>query len=493
MRHEFKLQDPGEGVHEVEVEEVLVAEGDSVSEGDDVLVVESDKAAIELPSPFSGRIAEMRVAVGDIVEVGEVLMVIDDAAEEVAEETEEVRDTGETRAAEASGSDAAAPDEERSNAEDAAEEERSSRRDAEGDAPQASKQARQDTRDTDGRSRGERERETGARGKAEEGARGPMKAAPAAPAARKRARDAGLDLQEIEPSGKEGQITLSDVEAALGGADDAEAGTPERADAATGRAEPEDSGAGEAADDTERDAYGPVERVNLRSIRAATARAMARSWAEIPHVVHQDLADITDLEIWRREMVEEQDDETLTLTPFLAKAAAAALRRHPRFNATYNAEAGEIVLRRYCNINIAVATKRGLITPVVRDVDRKPPGELAHEIDTLSRRMREGRPSKEDLAGGTFTITNVGGLGGTGFAPLINPPQCAILGFAKARLTPVVEGDLSDLDGALTTVRLMLPVVVAFDHRLNDGADAAHFVNDLAALLADPKSFALAA
>jgi len=166
MRHEFKLQDPGEGVHEVEVEEVLVAEGDSVSEGDDVLVVESDKAAIELPSPFSGRIAEMRVAVGDIVEVGEVLMVIDDAAEEVAEETEEVRDTGETRAAEASGSDAAAPDEERSNAEDAAEEERSSRRDAEGDAPQASKQARQDTRDTNERSRGQRKHDTGARGKA---------------------------------------------------------------------------------------------------------------------------------------------------------------------------------------------------------------------------------------------------------------------------------------------------------------------------------------
>lgn len=440
MRHEFKLQDPGEGVHEVEIQEVLVAQGDTVAEGDDVLVVESDKAAIDLPSPYSGQVAEIRVAEGDVTEVGDVLMVIEEEGETGDDAASEAAEPGLTEADDAPevGATTSEPD---THSETGSGETRS--------------KSPADTGDQPGRKSG-----------------GGDAAAPirATPAARKLAEEEDIDLAGIEPSGGEGQIVTADVRAAAEHREPA--GQDERH---TG----------------DRDGFGPVERVRLRSVRAATARTMARSWAEIPHAVHQDLADITDLESWRRSLAEEDGNGDLTFTPFAVKAVAAVLRDHPRFNARLDAEAGEIELRRYYNINVAVATERGLLTPVLRGVDGKPVRTLAGELAELAARMRDGRPSRADLSGGTFTLTNVGALGGTAFSPIINPPQSAILGLGAARLMPVVQGDPDDLDAARTTIRLMLPVVVAFDHRLIDGAEAARFVNDFAARLGDVESFTL--
>jgi pyruvate dehydrogenase E2 component (dihydrolipoamide acetyltransferase) len=217
---------------------------------------------------------------------------------------------------------------------------------------------------------------------------------------------------------------------------------------------------------------------------------MARAWAEIPHVTHHDRIDVTDLERFRRDhaaAVEELGGK-LTLTAFALKAAATALRQWPSFNARFDAEAEELVLLDDVHIGVALASERGLVVPVVRDVDRKSVAELAVEVFEHAERLEREAPAPEELAGATFTLTNVGALGGTGFSPMINPPQVAILGTAAARLEQVVEGTL---DEPVTAVRLVLPICVAFDHRANDGADAARFTTRIGELLQGPEALAL--
>ena len=382
MRHEFGLQDPGEGIHEVEIVELLVAEGDEVREGEDVLVVESDKAAVELPSPHSGRIAEIRVAEGDVAEVGDVPLVIeDDAGEAEAPKSEEDEEDGETgtrprgdgaRGGPApDGDDAEAERDKREPSRDADEEEDEKAEAGKAAEEEARKETDEETQPETEEAGGERARKTRERPETEtrerpdgetrkaretEGSKkagrerpearrpegGPVRAAPAA---RRLARDEGLDLSEVEATGSQGQITLGDVRRALGDRPEREPKPEREAEdrapdtrAADREADREDAG--------DRDDFGPVERQPLRGLRAATARAMARAWSEIPHVTHEDAADITELERWRRDLVARSGDEALTLTPFLVKAAAAVLPRRPRFNASLAAEHGEIVLRR---------------------------------------------------------------------------------------------------------------------------------------------------
>jgi pyruvate dehydrogenase E2 component (dihydrolipoamide acetyltransferase) len=236
--------------------------------------------------------------------------------------------------------------------------------------------------------------------------------------------------------------------------------------------------------------WGQVERVPLRSVRRATARHMTLAWSQIPHVSHQDIADVTKLEALRqkhKDSIAEQGG-ALTMTIFVIKAAAAALKAHPRFNASLDTTGGEIVLKKYYHIGVAVDTERGLLVPVVRDVDRKSIAELAIELRELVTRTREGKASLEDLQGGTFTITNPGPLGGTGFAAIVNYPEVAILGMARAGWRPVVRGEGK---GAKIVPRLTLPLALSFDHRVMDGADAARFVNTIIEVLQDPSRLLL--
>jgi pyruvate dehydrogenase E2 component (dihydrolipoamide acetyltransferase) len=204
---------------------------------------------------------------------------------------------------------------------------------------------------------------------------------------------------------------------------------------------------------------------------------MAQSWAEIPHVVHQDEADITELEAFRQERKADIEEKggALTLTIFALKAAVAALKEHPRLNASLDMAAQEIIIKHHYHIGVAVDTDRGLLVPVVRDVDRKSILDLARELPELARRTREGEIGLEEMSGGTFTITNIGPIGGTAFSPIINYPQCAILGLAKGKLKPVIRKTAGG--GHKTEPRLMVPIMLGFDHRLADGADAASFVN----------------
>jgi pyruvate dehydrogenase E2 component (dihydrolipoamide acetyltransferase) len=470
MATEMRMTDPGEGIHEVEIVEIHVTAGDHVDEDDPLFTVESDKAVTEVPAPFSGEVTDIAVGVGDIVEVGQVLLTYETggngagpAAEPEAREEPAEPETRE---------EPAEPEEDQPESEDHEEEEPLAEARF---APAGDGERRPDEPE-----QGEQPEPT-AEDRAPEAAsdQGPRdstfvreaRPVPASPATRALARRLGVDLHDLEGSGPEGRIEPQDVQAA---AERPEEEPQERA--------PADERAEEAADE-----WGAVRRVPLRGVRRATARRMAQSWNEIPHVTHEDVADITDLEAFRREHAEEVEagGGKLTLTVFLIKAAIAALREHPRFNAFLDGD--DLVLKDYFNIGVAVDTDEGLVVPVVRHADRMAMTELAAALVDLAGRMRAGDRRREDMAGGTFTITNPGGIGGTGFSPIINHPEVAILGAARAHRVPVLADDPPVRAGDPWPVvpRLHLPLVVAFDHRVNDGADAARFLRSVIDLLED--------
>ena len=437
MAQLFKLPDLGEGLHEAEIQEVLVAVGDTVAEGETVLRAETDKAAVDIPSPYDGTVQEIKVQAGDVVEVGAPLISF--------------------------GNDAGAEEEEAAEpAAKAAEAEAEQR-----DQPEAkAKPPQQETPAADGE-----------------------QPVPASPATRRLARELEVDLRQVEGSGPGGRVTSEDVRSFAEEGPEAEA--PEAAEAEEAREETAErtqpalpAAAPELPDFTH---WGEVERVPLRSVRRTTAQHMAQSWAQIPHVSHHEKADITELEKLRQETAVALERDNLTLTIFVLKAAVAALQDHPRFNASLDTEASEIVLKQYYHVGLAVDTDRGLIVPVLRDVDRKPMLALADEFETAASRTRAGETTVEDVQGGTFTITNVGVLGGTHFNPIINYPQVAILGMARADWQPVVRVTDESKDMKWIEPRLLLPLILAFDHRVVDGADAARFMNQIVALLENPR------
>ncbi len=311
--------------------------------------------------------------------------------------------------------------------------------------------------------------------------RGPV---PATPATRRLARELGVDLTRVMGTGPGGRITEADIQAVA----------RERAAAPMsvleGPVEVEEPARPLPLPKVERpslprfEQWGPVEREPIRSVRRRTAEHMALAWAVIPHVTHFDQADITDLDAMRRR--QEARIPNLTLTVFLLKAAAVILQVHPRFNASLDPERGELVVKRYYHLGVAVDSERGLIVPLIRDVDKKRIPELAREFAELVERTRAGRATLEDLRGGTFTVTNLGRLGGTGATPIINYPEVAILGVARVNEIAVVR------DGQIVP-RLMLPLALSFDHRVVDGADAARFMTDLVRLLEDPERLLLQA
>lgn len=483
MAREFRLEDPGEGIHEAEIVEIDVEPGEEVEDGQVLLSVETDKAAVEIPSPFTGTVEEVEVSVGERVEVGAVLLTYTPEGEEA--EADEADEDGDDREDEKE-------DEEHEEDEDAVGADRE-----EEAAQPAEKEEEGDGPEEDGAEEGEAGEDEGPAGR--EAARD--RPVPASPATRRRARELDVELHEVPGRGPGGRVTRDDVEAfAEEGPSKGEAEEPERP-APEEEATPEEEPApeerpagrpspGEAAELPDFTAWGEVERVAFQGVRRRTAERMTRSWERIPHVTHMDVADVTELERFRREhqgQVEEAGGH-LTLTVFVMKAVVSALREQPRFNASLDRGAGEVILKRYFHFGVAVDTERGLLVPVVRDVDRKSVTELAVEVADLVERTREGEVAPDEMRGATFTITNPGPIGGTAFTPIVNWPQVAILGMGRARLEPVVRGDLEDHE---VVPRLRLPLCLGFDHRINDGADAARFVRDVVDTLDDPESFLL--
>ncbi|MBB5348232.1 2-oxo acid dehydrogenase subunit E2 [Desulfoprunum benzoelyticum] len=424
MSRTFRLPDLGEGVREAEILAVHVTVGQVIREGDLLLEVETDKAAVEIPSPFSGTVQEIRVRKGDMAKVGAILISFADSA-----------------TAAASG-------------------------------PAAKPATVAPPAETPGHS-----------------AAVPGSPVPASPATRRLARELGVDLRALTPSGAGGVVTRDDVLAFAEGTGKPETPppAPQPSPPASEPAPPPEATV-EITPPTLPDfsQWGPVSREPFHSIRRATAVRMTTSWTRIPHVTCQDAVDITRLEAFRRQHKGEieQGGGRLTMTIFALKAAATALKRFPHFNASLDPTAGEIIVKHYYHIGIAVDTEHGLMVPVIRDVDRKSIRELAVELQGAVDRARERRTSREEMVGGTFTITNVGGLGGSYFTAIINHPEIAILGLGQGRLQPVV---VTSAEGEHDIVpRLMMPIILCFDHRVVDGADAVRFLRRIIELLEDP-------
>jgi pyruvate dehydrogenase E2 component (dihydrolipoamide acetyltransferase) len=452
MARDFKLPDLGEGIHEGEIVQVMVSEGDHVEEDQSILEVETDKAAVEIPSPFAGTVSKIHVEPGQVVHVGDVLISF-----------------GEVEGAETAPG--APPEEKGQQPENEAE-----------PPPARVREGVEKREEQEAEEVAEKEKAPAKRRKG---------AVPASPATRRLARELGVELARVPGTGPEGLVTSEDVRQFAERGEGAEAevqAPPEEKPVpalATVHVSPLRPSAVPVPALPDFSHWGEVERVPLRSVRRATAKQMALAWSQIPHVNHQDRADITELETFRQRYKDRVREQGGSLTPlvFVMKAVVAALRAFPRFNSSVDADSEEIVLKHYYNLGIAIDTDRGLMAPVIREVDRKSIVDLATELKALAERTRAGEATLEDMQGGTFTITNIGTLGGTTFLPIINYPEVAILGMAKARYQPVVQGDDTK---ARIVPRLLLPLTLSFDHRVVDGADAARFMNMIVSVLEDP-------
>lgn len=424
MARSFRLPDLGEGIHEGEILAVLVSVGDEVKEGDPILEVETDKASVEIPSPFDGKVLEILVEVGGTVKVGDVMMNFSGDEEE-----------------------------------------------KEGPPPVKAVPVKKEPPIA----------------VVEAPAKIPSPAGPipASPSTRRLARELGVELGQVTATGPGGRVTAEDVRLfAQKGAPPPKEEVPP-VDAAPGATMPAIPATAPPLPDFTQ--WGEIERIPFRSIRRTTAKQMSIAWAQIPHVNSQDAVDLTKLEAFRQRHKKDIEAKggRLTLSVFALKAVATALKTYPQFNATLDTAAQEIVMKKYFHIGMAVNTREGLVVPVVKDVDRKSITELAVELFDLVSRTRERKVTIDELRGGTFTITNVGSVGKGGFfAPIINYPEVAILGMGGAGMKPVA---LENQNGEFEIVaRLMLPMVLCIDHRVLDGADAVQFLGTVKEALEDP-------
>jgi pyruvate dehydrogenase E2 component (dihydrolipoamide acetyltransferase) len=413
---------------DVPIIEVLVSPGDVVAPEDPLVTLESDKATMDVPAPFGGTVAEIRVSVGDTVSEGSPILAL------------EVRSNGAQPEPPAPApAEAAAPAEAVAPAEAPAPPERSP-----ADAPVPVSPQAAPTVGEDGTP--------------------PY----ASPGVRRIARELGVDLSAVAGSGRRNRITKEDVRAT---AEQARRPAAQTAAPVTGL----DLAPWPKVDFEK---YGPVERRPRSRIAKISGPNLARNWVLIPHVTHHDEADVTELEAFRKRANEEHAKQgvKLTMVALLLKAAVAALSRFEQFNASL--EGDDLVVKRYYHLGFAADTPQGLVVPVIRDVDRKGLIEIAGELTDLSGRAREGKLTGEEMRGGTFTISSLGGIGGTGFTPIINAPEVAILGVTRAAMKPVWNGREFE-------PRLMLPLSLSYDHRVIDGAAAARFTAYLAAVLND--------
>ncbi len=424
----------------VDVVEVLVGVGDEVSVDQSLITLESDKASMEVPSPAAGRVVEIAVELGGQVGEGDLILTIEPADTAAETEAEEAVPAG-GGAAEA----AAVP-------EPAA---------AEPPGPGPTAEPRPSRR-------GRRPPPPAA------GAPAATSAPPhASPAVRRFARMLGVDLRRVSGSGARGRILREDVEGFV-------------KEVMTGRG-PQVAGAGiPPVPEIDFSKFGPVESKPLSRIRKLSAASLHRSWLNVPHVTQHDEADITDLEAFRRAHLEEARERgvRLTLLAFLMKAAAATLVEFPEMNSSLAPDGESLVLKRYYNLGVAVDTPDGLVVPVVRDVDRKTVYELAGELAEVSGRARERKLRPVDIQGATFTISSLGGIGGTAFTPIVNAPEVGILGVSRSVRRPVYVG-------AGLAPRLMLPVSLSYDHRVIDGAYAVRFTTHLCSVLSDIRRIVL--
>ncbi|HIM99775.1 MAG TPA: dihydrolipoyllysine-residue acetyltransferase [Deltaproteobacteria bacterium] len=424
----------------VEVIEVLVKSGDAVSVEDPLLTMESDKASMDVPSPFSGTVKTVKIKAGDKVSQNDLILTLvvkelETAVTETSAETEnseatapETKDIVSTRKSESTSSGAVSKEPARR-------------------PPPIVMSVNQKS----------------------------FLRAHASPSIRKFARELGVDLSQVHGSGRKERITKEDVQEfvkqALGGT--------ASGNAAAGSGIP-------AMPEIDFSKFGPVEIKPLSRIQKKAAVNLHRGWLNLPIVTHHDEADITELEYFRKSLKDEAAKQGVKVTPlvFLLKACAVAIRKHPNFNSSLTADKENLVLKKYLHIGVAVDTPDGLVVPVIRDVEQKGLLELAKELGEVSEKARAKKLKTNDIQGGCFSISSLGGIGGTAFTPLVNAPEVAILGVTRSRMMPV-------WNGKEFLPRLMLPMDLTYDHRVIDGAQAARFMVDLCEILSDMRRMSL--
>lgn len=450
---EFRLPELGENVNEGDLVGLMISPGEAVSEGQTVLELETEKAVVEVPSSVSGTVKEVKVKRGDKVKVGQVIFTAEARPGEIPAEVKP--------SAQAAAPPVQAPSDAISGQE-AARLAFQAAIQAEG---KTEREALPPDRPVEAPVAFSMPTQLGKVAGTEH--RAPV---PAAPHVRRLARELGVDIYEVKGTGPGGRISEEDVKAYSKSllATLAAAQTPMAGHLAAPPL-PDFS------------KWGPIERVSMRGVRRKTAEHLAQAWNTIPHVTQHDKADITELEQLRARFAAKAEAAggKMTVTVIALKVVASALKVFHQFNASIDMAKEEVVYKQYINIGVAVDTDRGLLVPVVRDVDKKNIVELAAELAALSKKARDKKLTPEEMSGGTFTITNLGGIGGTGFSPIVNYPEVAILGMSRSRMEPVWVKDKFE-------PRLMLPLSLSYDHRLIDGADAARFLRWVVEALEQP-------
>jgi len=443
LSEEIQVPDIGD-FDEVDVVEVLVQAGDRVEAEDPLITLESDKATMDVPAPKAGKVIDLKVKAGDKVGQGAVILTLE--VEAKGEESVSDGDAGSEGDTESNGEEEASsvvgPDEPS---------------DADSDDVSPS---RSETREP-----GSIEEE------APSGSPAPIDEFPdssvyASPAVRRFARQLGVDLHRVKGTGRKGRILKEDVQGHVKKTMSGEAAT-----GASGLPP---------MPFVDFSKFGDIEREPLTRIQRLSLASVRRSWLHVPHVTQHDEADITEMEAFRKAHAEEAKAKGFKLTPvaFAMKASVAALKEFPRINSSLDADEEHVVLKNYYHIAVAVDTPQGLVVPVIRDVDRKGILDLARELGDVSSRAREGKLKLDEMRGASFTITSLGGIGGTAFTPIVNAPEVAILGLSRARQKPV-------WDGNSWIPRLMLPLSLSYDHRVIDGALAVRFTGYLSQALSD--------
>lgn len=418
---QIKVPDIGD-FKDVPVIEIHVKPGDEVKRDDPLITLESDKAAMDVPAPESGRIAEVLIRIGDKVSQGTAIIRL--AADGDAQSAEKSVAVSKLEAATEKKAEAVPSTQ------------------SNGSGPAAAAEQFPVAADFGGYH--------------------------ASPSVRRLARELEIDLSAIKGTGEKGRITKDDVRGFLAkGAPGGSSGIPEIP-----------------AQDFAK--FGPVEDKQLTRLRRLSGPHLTRAWLNVPHVTHRDEADITELEDYRKSLdaTAKPKGYRVTLLSFLLKASVVALKEFPEFNASLHPGKDKLILKRYYNVGIAVDTPDGLVVPVIKDVDRKGIIELSQELGDVSQKMRDGKIAPADIQGGTFSISSLGGIGGTSFTPIVNAPEVAILGVVKSKMQPV-------WDGKAFQPRLMLPLCVSYDHRVIDGAMAARFTRRLSDVVSDVRQLVL--
>ena len=438
---------PDIGSDEVNVTEIMVKVGDSVEVDQSIINVEGDKASMEVPAPIAGVVKEILVKSGDKVSTGSLIMRFEVlGAAPAASASDSASDS-------ASAPQAAAPD--------------TTAQAPQAAAPATTAQAPQSNNNVSGLSQEQVEASTGY--------------AHATPVIRRLAREFGVNLDKVKGTGRKGRIVKEDIEAYVKTAVKAyESGATAQA---TGNGVANGAGLGLLPwPKVDFSKFGEIEEVELSRINKISGANLHRNWVIIPHVTHFDKADITDLEAFRKEQnaLAEKQKLGVKITPvvFIMKAVAKALEAYPRFNSSITEDAQRLILKKYINIGVAVDTPNGLVVPVFKNVNKKGIIELSRELMEVSKKAREGKLTASDMQGGCFTISSLGGIGTTHFAPIVNAPEVAILGVSKSSMEPV-------WNGKEFAPRLILPMSLSFDHRVIDGADGARFISYLGSVLAD--------